>query len=349
MVREDIVKAIAEVQTITNEFTNIGEELDVQKLGIMFMDIIEDLDVVQEKKLSAETVNLYNQLLEEIYQQEDQGVKKIQEEKMEETISNETVENVKFLNGIFAMWKEKGFAEIELPEEVSLKDMEKIFLKTLEEMPFDDKLKGGYTKEIDQYLMKLTQKKAKRGTRKSNAVEDEAEKKYIESIKDLLDSLRPNYIAEKIVYEEKASKNDIEKLFLSEILTTLSENDFCEIMQDGDFARNLRNMAVARKLQEINVKGKRGSRKARPFKKWDGEGEPFQEKSMGGVPSVQYFVYNAAKTGKMKFADLEKKLNQEFGETPKGPRSLQKVIDKVNKKISDHQTISIEKEKVVIK
>ncbi len=330
------------IEALTGIKLGISEECDQDELINMFMEIIENLDAEQEKNLSAETVNLYNRLLEDLYNREDQEVKKLKEEKMENV-----QDNIKALKSIFKMWEDKGIVKIELPEEVSLSDMELVFLKTLEQMPFDQKIAGGYTLDIDKYLMDMTQRKTKKTRGKKDKFDVEEENRQIESIKNIIDSLYPNYLSEKVSYEEVKTKNDVEKMFLSTMLTVLSENDFCEIIKDNDFAKALREMSIDRKLYSINVGRKK--RIGNFSKKWDGNGEPFRETSPGGKPSITYFIYNSAKAGKTKFADLEKKLNSEFGEGSKGPRDLGRLIKNINKKIGDFQHIMVEKDKVVLK
>jgi hypothetical protein len=264
----------------------------------------------------------------------------------------EQVESVKKLNEFFKLWKSKKLADVELPEEVTLAEMEKIFVTILNEMSFEDKLNGGYTKDMDEYLLKLTQRQTtRRKSKKAGRSEEEikAELGYISELKGVIHTIADSFNLQATELPEDPDRGGIETLFL-EIVMGLTEEQFIQVMKEDSICALFFGMALERKLQSIVLKNRkrRSGSSTREVKKWDGEGEPFHEKTPQGDDSMTFFIWEKAKEGKTKFDDLEKEINKLWGEAKKGPRSLQRAIDRMNRRLDAVCTIQVVKDKVKV-
>lgn len=304
-----------------------------------FISAIEDIPIENEEKLPLKILEFYKILFEKFENREDNQVKEIiTEESMSEETAVTEQENLKFLLGTFEMWNKGKWAEVEVPEELTLADANKIFKNTLDEMPFEIKMEGAYNKEIDSYYMSLLRKPRKGEGKKvqreaDRKAQEETDKVAIKFYVEQVESLYPGYIEGAASLPEERTIGIMETEFLSSVFEKLDEDQFAEIISDSDVAKAIYNLGNARKISSIVIKRKKIRK---PAKSWDGEGEPFVKENLQKEPSLTYAVWVLAKENKHSLAEINKRINKKFGKKKNGEaRNVKNTLRKMQKKVAN--------------
>jgi hypothetical protein len=255
------------------------------------------------------------------------------EERMSEEKNQEIINKIL---EIFRVWEKGGFATVEVPPEITFKEIKTMFLTTLEAMPFKQKMAGGMDEEIYKLSTDLLKRKSKKRGESAISQEEAAAK-----LKALLEvaNIVNEYLESPVTLKDTENLNLTETQVLEMIFDVGSITNFADMMKEDVVAKMIFQLAVDRKISSIVVKGKK---RQRTLKKWDGEGEPFKELAPDKTPSMTYKLWKKILDKDQKLATLNKWATKEFGTKGNGdPRDVTRVLVKMGKKIADFYIITI--------
>jgi len=290
---------------------------------------MESLDSKEEEKLSEDLFSSYEEIVSEIKQNVESKLKdNIMTE--EKTVVNDEQSQINTILGFIDFWKKEGFTEVELPEEYTLSMLKKLFLSAVEQMPFQVKMAGGYTEEIDSFYVSLRSRKTNK--RKPKISPEELAR--IEAEK--AEALKTAFSILKEVTGNTYEAEDIDTLVKETFKCNLVQ--FRSLISQDEFSNVL--------LQTLSIrnigKEKRGKRDGlRVKKKWNGEGEPFSTTTPTGDVSMTYELWKKLQKGKSSIKDLNAFVNKEFPKANGKERNISSTIRRMKSKVEDHFTIKI--------
>ncbi len=334
----ELAKAVVELNSqLGEDKLSFDSSIQEKEMEELFLNAIETLSETEENKVSDGLFDFYESICNKHESQIKTKIKMENQMSEEKGFTTSTEqEKINFLLETFKYWEDNDFMKIDLPDEVTLKLLEKAFLESITQMSWETKQKGGYTREIDQYLVfiKTKPRKSSGSNREQLRLEEEAKKAKL----DLVGTIVSTIVEQTI--EPGDSVAEKETAILSLVLNS-SVEQFMKYCAEKEFSTSFLSMIQERKIDKIKVKR---SRVRRGPKKWDGEGEPFSETSPNGDPSMTFEIWKRLKKGKSSINNLNKIINEKFPKSDGKERDVSKLIKKMKTKVSDFLTITIPKD-----
>jgi len=321
------------------DIKDIEKQQEQEQINI-FMSCTELANEKQEDDLSDLVVNLYNVFekerseADEFSSVESYLATPTKEERMASEEKNQEI--IEQILEIFKGWEEGGFATIEVPEEITFKEIKGLFLTNLEAMPYDQKMAGGMNEDIYKLSTDLLKRKPKRkGVSVANAEENAAKLKALIEVATIVNE----YLEAPVTLKDIESLEMTETQVLEMIFDIAPITVFADMVKEDLIAKMVYQLATDRKLSSIVVKGKK---RQRMVVKWDGDGEPFSEKAPGGKPSMTFKLWKKILEKDYKLSALNKWATKEFGPKSNGdPRDVARILVKMGKKVSKIYTITV--------